>query len=191
MPTRPVPPRPPAAAAFHAQRLGKAAPKQGRNPEAVALRLAIGRDGVGVELARPVLVGCVTVTELTTTLPGIRFPVDVSGGVPRFRHRRGELQTIQIEVSARAVERWAAPRLRGLVGSRAPEVWIGARAAGASVCVTQAVDAEDDRVDVPAAPVVAFDVDVIARESDLLFVVRGARGTDLPASPTAIAIGCA
>ena len=155
------------------------------------LRLAIGRDGVGIELAEPVVIGGLAVTELTATLPGIRFPVDVSGGVPRFRHRRGELQTIQVEASARAVERWAAPRLRGLVGSRVPEVWIGVRAAGASVCVTQTVDAEDDRTDLPHAPVVSFDVDVVAEASDLVFVVRRARGTDLPASATAIAIACA
>ena len=116
----------------HAQRLGRSPPKRGRNPGDVGLRLAIGRDGVGIELAAPVVVGAITVTELTATLPGIRFPVDVSGGVPRFRHRRGELQTIQVEASARAVGRWAAPRLRGVVGTRVPEVWIGVRTAGAS-----------------------------------------------------------
>jgi tetratricopeptide (TPR) repeat protein len=154
------------------------------------LRLAIGRQGVGIELARPNAIGCVTVTELTATLPGIRFPVDVSGGVPRFRHRRGTLQTIQIETTARALERWAAPRLRGLVGTRAPEVWIEVRPAGARICVTQAVDAQDDRADVPPAPVVAFDVDLIAERSDLVFVVRQARGTDLPTCATAMAIAC-
>ena len=152
--------------------------------------MAIGREGVGIELARSVAVGCVTVTELTATLPGIRFPVDVSGGVPRFRHRRGALQTIQVEVSSRAIERYAAPRLRGLIGMRTPDVWVGVRAAGATISVTQSVDADDDRAEVPAAPVVAFDVDVIAEESDLVFVVHRARGTALPAPATAIAIAC-
>src|SRR5579883_1989616 len=54
----------------------------------VALRLAIGRAGVGIELASPTRVGCLTITELTAALPGARFPLDVSGGVARFRHRR-------------------------------------------------------------------------------------------------------
>jgi tetratricopeptide (TPR) repeat protein len=152
--------------------------------------MAIGREGVGIELARSAAVGCVTVTELTATLPGIRFPVDVSGGVPRFRHRRGTLQSIGIEVSSRALERYAAPRLRGLVSARTPDVWVGVRPAGASICVTRAVDPEDDPADLRAAPVVAFDVDVIAQESDLLLVVRHARGTGLPAAATAIAIAC-
>ena len=152
--------------------------------------MAIGREGVGLELARSVAVGCVTVTELTATFPGIRFPVDVSGGVQRFRHRRGSLQTIQIEISSRSLERYAAPRLRGLVGTRSPEVWVGVRSAGASFCVTQAVDVDDERIGVNRAPVLAFDADVLAESGDLIFLVRRARGTDLPAPATALAIGC-
>jgi tetratricopeptide (TPR) repeat protein len=153
--------------------------------------MAIGREGVGIELARSVTVGCLTVMELTATLPGIRFPVDVSGGVQRFRHRRGALETIHIEVSSRALERYAGPRLRGLVGTRSPEVWVGVRAAGASICVTQSVDADDDRMGGNLAPVLAFDMDVLADNGDLIFLVRRARGTDLPAPATALAIGCA
>ena len=155
-------PHPPLAAG----RPGRSTPKQVRNREDVALRLAIGREGVGIELARSVTVGCLTVTELTATLPGIRFPVDVSGGVQRFRHRRGALETIHIEVSSRALERYAAPRLRGLVGTRSPEVWVGVRAAGASICVTQSVDADDDRTGGNLAPVLAFDMDVLADNGD-------------------------
>jgi hypothetical protein len=174
------------------------APGQDRNPSEVVLRLAIGRDGAGLELAYPALLGCLTVTELTASLPGIRFPLDVSGGVPRFRHRRGALQTLQIEVPAIALERWAASRLQGLVGIRAPEVWIGVLPAGARVCVAETIDAEDERAplrsdarDVPSSPIVAFDVDAIADQEDLVFVVKRARGTDLPATATAIAIACA
>jgi tetratricopeptide (TPR) repeat protein len=162
---------------------------RGRNPNAdVALRLAIGRAGVGLELARSARLGCVTVTELTATLPGARFPVDVSGGVPRFRHRRGVLQTLQVEVGGRALERWAAPRLRGLVGTHAPEVWIRVRAAGASVGVAAVADPADEAS--RAGPVVAFEVEAIAEQSDLVLIVRGARGTGLPAPATAIAIAC-
>ena len=192
MPIRPsIPPRPPAPSAPHPQRTKTGAPKRTRNVTDVPLQLVIGRQGVGLELAAPVVLGAIAVTELTASLPGIRFPVDVSGGVPRFRHRRGELQTIQVEASARMLERWAAPRLRGVVGARVPEVWIGVRDAGATICVAQVVEADDARAKWPVAPVVSFDVDVIAEESDLHFVVRRARGTDLPAPATAIAMACA
>ncbi|MDP9001542.1 MAG: hypothetical protein M3O46_15680, partial [Myxococcota bacterium] len=160
----------------------------------VGLRLAIGRAGVGIELSRPARLECITITELTATLPGIRFPVDVSGGVPRFRHRRGVLQTLQIELGAREFERWAAPKLCGMVGTRAPEVWVGVRPAGATVCVAAVVEAEEGEyrgaATAPVAPIVAFDVDAIAERDDLVLVVKRARGTDLPATATSIAIAC-
>jgi hypothetical protein len=169
--------------------------------EPIGLRLAIGREGVGLELARPARIGCLTVTELTATLPGLRFPVDVSGGVPRFRHRRGVLQTVQVELGARALERWASPRMRGLVGTRAPDVWVGVRPAGATFGVAAIVDAED-AVDLGspapsgagrpmAASVLAFDMDAIAERGDLFLIVKRARGADLPGPATAIAISCA
>jgi tetratricopeptide (TPR) repeat protein len=152
------------------------------------LRLAIGREGIGLELARPARLGCLTVTILAATLPGVRFPIDVSGGVPRFRHRRGELQVLEVELGARALERWAAPRLRGIVGTRAPEVWVGVRRGAATVCVASTQDADED-VD-RAAPVVAFELQALAEGDDLLLVVERARGTDLPAPATALAIAC-
>jgi tetratricopeptide (TPR) repeat protein len=173
----------------------------------VELRLAIGREGIGLELARPARLGCITVTDLAATLPGIRFPVDVSGGVARFRHRRGELQRLELEVGARAVETWAAPRLRGLVGTRAPDVWIGVRRAGAVVCVGSAPDAEEPARDLHErartardlhecartardSPVLAFDVHALAEGDDLVLVVEQARGADLPRAATALAVAC-
>jgi tetratricopeptide (TPR) repeat protein len=213
MPIRPnfppsgaVPPRSWVAPEKAAARAGAGGGAESRPPlpgeASIELRLGIGRNGVGLELARPVRIGCIAVTELTATLPGIRFPVDVSGGVPRFRHRRGVLQTVQIELGARMLERWASPRLRGLVGTRAPEVWVGVRPAGATLGVAAVVDAEhgaDPRRlsslgaghDLPAASVVAFEVDAIAERGDLILVVKRARGSDLPAPATAIAIACA
>jgi tetratricopeptide (TPR) repeat protein len=165
----------------------------GEHVSAPRLRLVIGREGVGLELARPVRLECLTVTELSATLSGVRFPVDVSGGVQRFRHRRGRLHTLQVEVGARALERWAAPRLLGVVGARSPDVWIGVRPGGAVVGVAAPVVADENDVERgrPAAPVVAFDIDVLPDRGDLIFVVSRARGADLPAPPTAIAIACA
>src|SRR5882672_10006903 len=154
----------------------------------VALRLAIGRDGIGLELARPASVACVRVTELSATLPGMRFPVDVSGGVARFRNRRGALTRLEIEISTRALERWAAPRLRGIVTTRTPEVWIAADRSKAIVCVAAATEADDESAS--AAPIVAFDVHAFAEADNLVLVVSNARGIDLPAPATAMAIAC-
>jgi tetratricopeptide (TPR) repeat protein len=165
----------------------------------LSLRLAIGREGIGLELAEPVEIACLRVVELSTTLPGMRFPVDVSGGVTRFRHRRGDLQTLLVEVAARDVERWMAPRLRGLVGTQVPDVWIEVGPARSTVCVAAPMDADESA---PAAgrlgaspasqdtAVVAFDVHALAEGEDVVLVVANARGAGLPEPATAIALGC-
>ena len=156
--------------------------------DGVVLRLAIGRAGVGLELARPVKLGPLLITELAAALPGVRFPVDVSGGVPRFRHRRGELQRLEVEIGARALERFAAPRLRGVVGTGSPDVWITATHSAATVCVSCAPDPEGDTS--PEGAVLAFEVHALADAGDLVLVVSQARGSALPAPATAMAIGC-
>jgi tetratricopeptide (TPR) repeat protein len=157
--------------------------------ERVALRLAIGREGIGLELAGPARVGWLTVAELSVALPGLRFPIDVSGGVARFRHRRGELRQLQIVVPRTAVARWLAPRLRGILGPSSPDVWIRAEPSRALVCVAVPADAADDGV--RATGVLAFDVHVLVEGDDLRLVVANARGVDLPVTPTAAAIACA
>jgi cellulose synthase operon protein C len=213
MPTRPqlpgppgrVPPqgRPPATGTPPAGPPGDpdddARDRGGRGKAAAppALRLAIGRDGIGVELAEPVELGCLRVVELSTTLPGMRFPVDVSGGVSRFRHRRGDLQILRVEVAGRDVERWMAPRVRGLVGTRTPDVWIEVGRARSTVCVAALLDAEE-RASGHApgaaphdAPIVAFDVLALAETEDIVLVVTNARGAGLPEPATAMALACA
>jgi hypothetical protein len=152
------------------------------------LRLAIGREGVGLELAQPARIGCLQATDLSVALPAVRFPVDVSGGVPRFRHRRGELRRLELEIEARALEAWSAPRLRGLVGTRTPDVWIGVRPAGAFVCVSALAEPDEDTE--RRAPVLAFEVHALAEGSALVLVVHQARGSDLPQTPTALALAC-
>ena len=153
-----------------------------------ALQLAIGRDGIGLELAVPVDLACLHVTELSTSMPGVRFPVDVSGGVTRFRHRRGQLHVLRVEVPGRAVERWVAPRLRGLVSARTPDVWIEVGRARATMCVAALPEADE-----PAgrpAPVFAFDVHALAEGEDLVLVVTNARGAGLPEPASVLAIAC-
>ncbi len=160
----------------------------------LSLQLAIGREGIGLELAHPARLACLTVTELSATLPGVRFPVDVSGGVPRFRHRRGQLQRLQLELPVRALEHWASPKLRGVVGTRSPEVWVAATTVRATVCVSATGPLEDAPPLLSrgrgGTPVVAFDLHLIAEDLDLVLVVEHARGVSLPAPATAIAIAC-
>ena len=55
----------------------------------VPLRLTATRGALGIELYEPIEVGPLELVELEATFPGLRFPVDLSGGVPLFRHRRG------------------------------------------------------------------------------------------------------
>jgi tetratricopeptide (TPR) repeat protein len=155
-------------------------------PGGVELRLAIGREGVGLELANPAVVGCLRVVTLRTTLPGLRFPADVSGGVTRFRHKRAELQHLRVELGARGIEQWAPPRLRGLVSEGAPTVWLRVHAHRATVCVYD--EQEVTRLDT-VTPALAFELHVLAEE-DIVVVVSSARGVNLAATPTALAVAC-
>jgi tetratricopeptide (TPR) repeat protein len=151
------------------------------------LRLAIGRDGVGLELARPVRFACLQITELCTTFHAIRFPIDVSGGVARFRHRRGRLQRLGIELRARDLERWAAPSLRGLVSVGIPDLWTRIEPSKVTVCICAEPDADGEPS--LSASAVAFDVHVLVDE-DVVLVVSNARGVSLAAPATAMAIAC-
>lgn len=137
---------------------------------AVELQLAIGKRGLGIELSRPAKAGPVTVTELALTLPSVRFPIDVSGGVRRFRHRRGTLERLTVELRAKDLVREWAPRLSGLLSRGAPDVVVVPRPYGASVAMS---DPESERA-------LAFDVAVIAEQADLVVIPFAARGLALP-----------
>ena len=154
----------------------------------VALQLAIGKDGLGIELAHPAALECLQIAEMVATLPGLRFPIDVSGGVSRFRHRRGELQRMQVELPVRRLEAWVAPRLRGILGTRTPEVSLGNDGAAATVCVVDSANAEEEPLRRPA--VLAFQLHALAENDELAFVIEGARGSELPGPATALAIAC-
>ncbi|MGO8992818.1 MAG: hypothetical protein ACLQVI_05790, partial [Polyangiaceae bacterium] len=151
-----------------------------RDTPTVELRLAIGKDGLGLELGRPARLGCIDVTDIAVALPGVRFPLDVSGGVSRFRHRRGELKRLEVEVDGRELERWAAPKLRGLVSTETPDVWIAVRRDAATVGIAGRDSADP--------PVLAFEVTFDTHEDDVRLTVANARGIGLPAPATALAI---
>ncbi len=146
------------------------------------LRLAIGREGLGIELAAPVHLECLAVTDLAISIPKVRFPLDVSGGVSRFRNRRGQLRRLAVEMTAGALRAWLAPTLRGVLGTGVPSVWLAVRPAGATVGVFETADAE-------ASPrLLAFEVALGVRDDDLWFWVHSARGAGLSVPPMALAM---
>ncbi len=176
MPARPSPPpalSPPAPASTRGER-----PTVDRDSSNVELRLAIGKDGLGIELNRTARLACIDVTEIAVLLPGVRFPLDVSGGVSRFRHRRGDLRRLGLEVGARSLERWAAPKLRGLVSTESPNVWIAVRKDAGTVGIASR----------EADVVLAFDVTLDTHEDDVRLTVTHARGMGLSAPATSLAI---
>lgn len=164
------------------------APEEPSEPAAsdVELRLSIGRDGVGVELGRPAPLLCATVTELCSSLPGARFPLDVSGGVSRFRHRRGLLERLTVELRCIDARDWIAPRLRGLIGPRTPEVRLLVRPWGAAVGIADAADPEEPPQKPPR--VLAFDLTAHASGADVIVCLRRVRGRGLPEPATTLAM---
>jgi len=89
------------------------------------LRLTVARGTLGLELYEPVEIGPLEVSALSLTLPGLRFPLDLSGGVPTFRNRRGDLEHVEFRFNFDALARWLGPRLREVSGAleRSLAVW--------------------------------------------------------------------
>jgi tetratricopeptide (TPR) repeat protein len=152
-------------------------------PKPVAsLRLAIGRAGIAIELDDDVAFGPARLVDLSIRLPGLPFPIDVSGGVDRFRHRRGQLARLDLDAERLAPHLSRA--LRGVVSAEAPEVWIAVERWGARVALRS-----------PAAPlargprpVLAFDVAIDPSERGVRLHVLRARGLDLPSPARQLAL---
>jgi tetratricopeptide (TPR) repeat protein len=70
------------------------------------------------------LLGPVEVSELSFVLPNLSFPVDLSGGVTRFRHRRGDLERLVLTLPFDDFARFIAPGTsRALPGVKRQIVW--------------------------------------------------------------------
>ncbi len=113
---------------------------------------------------------------LSLTFPNIRFPIDLSGGVTRFRHRRGALARLAFDLSPSDVAAWAAPRLRGLFRDATPDLWIAAVEGGLAVGIADGEAA------------LAFDVLVVPSGETLTLVTERARGIGLGGPPQALAM---
>ena len=189
--TTPPPPGRAAAARPPGTLARKRAPEAEETPleesGPVELRLAIGREGLGIELARPAVLGCLEVVELVVRLPHVKFPFDVSGGVTKFRHKRGELERLAATLDARRVARWAEPRLRGLIAVGPCTVSVVPRAFGALVTIVTRTSVSGAS---PLAKVeaLAFEVALVPAHGDLSLVVHSARGAHLAEPATVLAI---
>lgn len=93
--------------------------------ERLPLCLAANRGRLGLELCEPVELGPLVIEHLTLAFENLRFPLDLSGGVPAFRHRRGKLQRIAISVHWSRVRQWMESRIKSIVGSleRPLDLW--------------------------------------------------------------------
>ena len=144
----------------------------------VPLRLTATRGALGLELYEAVEVGPLSISALEVSLPGMKFPVDLSGGVPKFRHRRGQLEHLRLELELGALERWVGRALGDALGplSRPPSAW--ALASGFALGF------------VGARGALAFDLLWAPAHGDARFVIDNARavGFELPALGIAIRV---
>jgi Flp pilus assembly protein TadD len=91
----------------------------------VPLRLTVAGGRLGIELYGDMSLGPLLIQELGWSLPGLRFPLDLSGGVSLFRHRRGELERMQVTATFAKLGDFLRPRLREALGraSAPPRLW--------------------------------------------------------------------
>lgn len=156
-----------------------ARPKEAKAAETelrVPLRLAVSRGALGLEIYAPLELGPISVERLDLSLPNLRFPVDLSGGVRLFRHRRGRLEhmrlLLRLEEFRRFLDRRAAEALGGLV--RPSTVWPLRGGIGIGL--------------VGARGAVAFDALWAPVEGDARFVITRVRGADLGGPALAVAL---
>ena len=140
----------------------------GDGPSAgIPLRLAVTKGGLGLELEQPLPLGALQVEQLSISLVGLSFPVDLSGGVARFRHRRGALEHLSLTARRDQVAAARAPRMRGAIAPTTPVVTLTAIAGGVTVGL------------VDGATALAFDLLWAPTEGDVRLVVSNARSLGL------------
>jgi len=131
----------------------------------VPLRLTLAGGALGLELYEPLRMEPFVVEDLAWSLPQLRFPVDLSGGVDSFRHRRGELTRLELAASFVALADYLRPRLREALGraSAAPQLWPREHGVGVGL--------------VGELGSLAFDLEWAPNGQDARVIVSRARGT--------------
>lgn len=130
------------------------------------LRLALAQGTLGIETTRPIEVGPFELTELQLKLRGVKFPIDLSGGVRRFRHMRGQAVSARFEIPLSKTATAAQRRVRKAL-PKCERVVIAAAVDGLMIGV-----ASEDWA-------LAFDVVVAPQGRDLRLIVENARGDGL------------
>ncbi len=133
------------------------------DPKAL-LQLSASRGKLALELAEPLHVGPVTVTHLVSSLDGLSFPVDLTGGVARFRHRRGTLDLMVVEAQLARLASVLTPRARDALDAPSLRLSLLPSDLGLTVGV------HDDH------KALAFSAFFTPDEHQIQFVVANARG---------------
>jgi len=155
------------------------------------LSLSIGREGLGLELAAPVALGPFKLVELSVDLPSLTFPLDVSGGVARFRHRRGVLRKVSLETTGDALAQWIASRCSGIVSPLSPDVSLHFSRGRALVTLVEKVHPGDGELPTRLPRALAFDLFFESNDEDVLIYVANARGAELTEPATVLALRAA
>ena len=142
----------------------------------VPLRLTVTRGVLGIELYAPIELGPFDVTRLSLTLPHLKFPLDLSGGVPHFRHRRGELEQVALSTSLTRLGRFFEARAGSVLGELVRPVAVFARPQGIGVGM------------VAEGRALAFDLLWVPEERHARFVVSDARGVGLSGAALGFAL---
>jgi tetratricopeptide (TPR) repeat protein len=142
----------------------------------VALCLRAIRGHLNLDLERPTDLGPLTVRSLAFSLPNLHFPVDLSGGVSRFRHRRGILELFELEAHLPRLAGFLTPRIRSAWPAPSPSVTILPANHGLVVGVA----------DEHAA--VGFQAWLYAEDQHLTWIVTDARGVGLNVPAHAVAL---
>lgn len=129
-----------------------------------------------MELYEPLSLGAFEVSAFAFTLPGLRFPVDLSGGVAQFRHRRGELQHLVFRATPSAIAEQVEPHASAVLGTlkRPVNAWL--RPSGLSIGA------------VGEAGALAFDLLWAPDSEAVRLVVTNARGSGLRAPALGFAL---
>lgn len=149
------------------------------------LRLAIGPGGLGLEVEHASETSPVRVLDAHASLPGTRFPIDVSGGVARFRHKRGRLERLVVEIRAHLAAERLAPRLAGLVSPSTPLLSLAPAPWGARISLsapTSPLDPSERR-----AATLVFEIVAATERGAIRLFPRHARGAHLSAPASALA----
>lgn len=157
---------------------GMQAPERsGGGPRAnTPLRLTVAGGALGLEVYAPVELRPLSVNEASWSLSGLRFPIDLSGGVAKFRHRRGQLQRLALTAPLAGLQAYAQARLRSTPDHRSLELSLWPQATGLGVGVVEPGGA------------LAFDLSWLPAMDDVKLLVHRARGAGGDVLPLARAL---